>query len=247
MLIGVIMSDQIINQNQNIQQQEAKGTFRGVADIVFLIDVTASMQPALDGLKANLNKFVDLLDGKLTKDQTKIQWRARVIGYRDVEADGDNWWIENKFVDKVEELKNQISNLKADGGGDIPENTLDALLLAAKNTEWGDKKHKFIILFTDAPTKEKINKKNLEEGEKDDVNYLIQVLIAKRIKLILVAPKDRAGIYSILSAVPKSTVYFIGNEGESDVYSGLQNQNFDELLNLIAATISDSSSQPVVA
>jgi len=42
---------------------------------------------------------------------------------------------------------------------DLPENSLDALLIAAKKTAWGEKRHKFIILFTDAPTKAKINKK----------------------------------------------------------------------------------------
>lgn len=242
------MSDQgKINQNQNIQQQDGKKTVRGVADIVLLIDVTNSMQPALDGLKANLNNFADFLDGKLTKDQTKIQWRARVIGYRDVEMDGANWWVANDFVDKVDLLKNQISSLKADGGGDIPENTLDALLKAVKETQWGDKRHKFIILFTDAPTKEKIDKKNLEEGEKDDVEYLIQILIQKRVILVLVAPDDNAGIYKKLSAVPQSKFYPLGNENDAAVYSGLQNQNFDKLLEIIAATVSASSVVPVVA
>lgn len=233
--------------NQNIQQQNVEGNFRNVADIVFLIDVTGSMQPALDGLKDNLNKFADSLDGKLTKNQAKIQWRAKVIGYRDAEVDGNNWWIENDFVDKVDLLKNQISSLKAEGGGDIPENTLDAILLSAKETKWGDKRHKFIILFTDAPTKEKIAKKNLDEGEADNVNYLIQILNKERIKLVLVAPNDNAGIYKTLSAVPKSKIYFVGNENDANVYSGLQNQNFDELLEMIAATVSATAAEPIIA
>lgn len=240
------MSDQAISQNQNIQQQQAEKKVRGIADIVFLIDVTASMQPALNGLKANLNKFVDLLDGKLTKDQAKIQWRAKVIGYRDVEVDGANWWVDNEFVDKVDDLKNQISSLTADGGGDIPENTLDALLIAAKKTQWGDKRHKFIILFTDAPTKQKIDRKNLEQGEKDDVKYLMQILAQNRIKLVLIAPDDNAGIYKTLSSIPKSKIYPLGSENDAAIYSGLQNQNFDELLGMIAATISNSAAEGAI-
>ena len=64
---------------------------------------------------------------------------------------------------------------------------------------------------------------------------------------MLVAPIDNAGIYKTLSAVPRSKIYTVGNENDASVYSGLQNQNFEELLEMIAATVSASSVEPVVA
>ena len=42
-----------------MDQQQTKT--RGVADIVFLIDVSGSMAPAIDALKANIGTFVESL------------------------------------------------------------------------------------------------------------------------------------------------------------------------------------------
>ena len=39
--------------------QDALGKKKGVADIVFLIDVSGSMQPCLDALKENIGVLVD--------------------------------------------------------------------------------------------------------------------------------------------------------------------------------------------
>jgi len=237
------------NQNQGgqIQQQEVEKKVRGKADIVFIIDVTGSMGPALEGLKENLNKFVDELEGTVTKDQQKVDWRARVIGFRDVVADGANWWVESEFVSDADALKNQINALKPSGGGDAPENALDALLLAAKKTDWGEKRHHFILFFTDAPTKEKIDPSNLEPGEPDNVEYVRQILYNKRIKLFMVCPEDNKGIYKELERTPKTKSIYVGKEGEERIYEGLKNQNWNELLESIAKTISDTSGTPIPA
>lgn len=85
---------------QIIQQVSPKGKVVGKADVVLLIDNTGSMSPCIDELKKNIGQnFVDALDGKLTSSQQKVDWRARIVTYGDVEADGLNWIdLSNPFV-----------------------------------------------------------------------------------------------------------------------------------------------------
>ena len=47
-------------------------------------------------------------------------------------------------------FQEQVAAVTAEGGGPIPESALDAIYTAA-HSEWRDKCHRAIILFTDAP------------------------------------------------------------------------------------------------
>jgi hypothetical protein len=57
---------------------------KGVADIVFLVDITGSMAPCIDALRANIEIFID----SLSKGNAPPirDWRGKVVGYRDVEG-----------------------------------------------------------------------------------------------------------------------------------------------------------------
>ena len=99
--------------------QEALEKKRGIPDIVFLVDSTGSMSSCIEALRASISAFVDTLTssdangGVLIKD-----WRIRVVGYRDRDADGSQWLIDNPFVTDVTEAKAQLSTLDAKGGGE---------------------------------------------------------------------------------------------------------------------------------
>ena len=55
-------------------------------DIVFLIDATGSMTDCIDAIRTSIGLFFDTLDS----DWSPIKdWRARVVGYRDANCDGD--------------------------------------------------------------------------------------------------------------------------------------------------------------
>ena len=115
--------------------QESK--VRGVADIVFLIDVTGSMQPCIDALRDNIRGFIETLSSKDANNGSPVKdWRARVVGYRDFPADGEaKWLVDNEFVRDAGALGGQLSRLVAEGGGDEPESLLDALYLVSKAPE----------------------------------------------------------------------------------------------------------------
>jgi hypothetical protein len=104
---------------------------KGVVDIVFLLDVTGSMQPCIDALKNNISSFVDTLITKSPNNESPVKhWRAKVVGFRDFNVDREPI-IEQPFVEDAGALKQQLSNVHAEGGGDEPESLLDALYQVA--------------------------------------------------------------------------------------------------------------------
>jgi hypothetical protein len=237
-----------MENQQIIQQVSPRGRVVGVADIVLLIDNTGSMQPCIEELKKNISQnFVDALEGRLTSAQQKVNWRARVVTYGDVEADGPNWInLSNPFVSEARALKEQIEAISLIGGGDIEETLLDAIYSVLKNTEWRQNCHRFIVIFTDAPTKPRMDARVIEENEANDVPHLQHLLISNRIKVYAVLP-DHEIYRQLFGPLPKCWPVWIGKPGEQGVYEGLKNQKFDELLQQIAKTVTQSSGEPIPA
>jgi len=106
---------------------------KGVADIIFLVDATGSMQPGIDNLKNNIEHFFDLLENPSGPNgQLPVKdWRAAVYAYRDYAEDGPKWFEPRPFVRGAAAVKAQLAEIKADGGGDEPEDLVDALLKIA--------------------------------------------------------------------------------------------------------------------
>ena len=99
--------------------QESLEKKKGIPDIVFLLDASGSMTACIAAVTQNIASFVETLaspdsnGGVLIKD-----WRIRVMGYRDREADGSQWLVDNPFSGGVDEVKAQLAALEAKGGGD---------------------------------------------------------------------------------------------------------------------------------
>src|SRR4051812_37123874 len=108
-----------------MSQEPAKT--KGVVDIVFLLDITGSMQPCIDALKEHIKVFIRSLTTKDANNSNPVRdWRAKAVGYRDAEVDSD-WYVDNPFVRDPVQLTAQLAALEAKGGGDEPETLLDAL------------------------------------------------------------------------------------------------------------------------
>ncbi|MET0693567.1 MAG: vWA domain-containing protein [Propionibacteriaceae bacterium] len=126
-------------------------------DIVFCIDVTGSMNPILDAVKANALGFYDDVQTNLTaKGKNVAQLRVRVIAFRDFVADGDAALEESPFYALPTErsgFSEFVNGLIAQGGGDAPESGLEAVALAV-NSPWtttGDRRRQVIVVWTDQP------------------------------------------------------------------------------------------------
>ncbi len=107
-------------------------------DVMFIFDETGSMADEIAALLQKTRKFAD------TIAQGGINFRLGLLSFSDS--------IEKKYeyTSDVELFKKNVSALTAQGGGDEPENQLDALIEAAKIPSRGDAKRIF-ILVTDAP------------------------------------------------------------------------------------------------
>ena len=237
---------------------QARTRTKGVADIVFTVDISGSMSPCIDALRTNIEAFIDSLSrGDANNSAPVKDWRGKVVGYRDIEeadAEGLPWIVDNPFVRDAGALKAQLAALQAMGGGDEPESLLDALYKVAsmeampKGSQSEDPRKwryrsdaaRVVVVFTDAPFKETMSIPEAEGGSLQDV---ANVIMANRIILSLFAPNFEG--YDRLSQIDKS-------EWEVIEYDGLSPQdalqkftadpaNFRTTLKQLAASVSRSA------
>lgn len=125
-------------------------------DIVMCIDATGSMKPIIEEVKGNAlsfyQKFVEAMD---ENDKGVSQLRIKVIVFRDYGCDPEPM-VESTFYtlpEQNEEFKSFVNSIEPSGGGDVPENALEAIALALKSdwTTGGSKRRHAILVFSDAP------------------------------------------------------------------------------------------------
>jgi FHA domain-containing protein/integrin beta-like protein len=126
--------------------------FRGAGqgrpvDIVFVMDVTESMQPYIDAVKQNVISFAQDLAAN------NRDYRLGLVTFEDyvISKEPDcNCPYRTKMTSDVNEFTNWVGSLHAGGGGDIPEDQLDALAYAS-TFPFRPQAQGVIILVTDAP------------------------------------------------------------------------------------------------
>ena len=144
--------------------QEALGGVTKYVDIVFCIDVTYGMTPIINTVKdLTLNFYDDFframpLSKQSLKKPSIKQLRVKVIAFRDYYCDGPYAMEESDFFElpkQKNEFRNFVASLEAKGGGDEPENALEAMALAMKSdwvrvTNPNTEKARNVVVFTDA-------------------------------------------------------------------------------------------------
>lgn len=125
-------------------------------DIVMCIDATASMAPIIEEVKGNAISFYQkFIDSMEENDKEVEQLRIKVIVFRDYGCD-DEPMVESEFFSlpaQNEEFRAFVNGIEAKGGGDSPENALEAIALALKSdwTTGGSKRRHAVLVFSDAP------------------------------------------------------------------------------------------------
>lgn len=127
-------------------------------DLVFCIDATMSMEPMLETVKKNaLNFHQDFHNVMSEKDKKVSQLRIRVIAFRDYYYDGNKAMLATDFFklpEMSEDFEMVVKGILPDGGGDDPEDGLEALAYAMKSN-WSTssaKKRHVIVVWTDDGT-----------------------------------------------------------------------------------------------
>jgi len=213
---------------------------KGIADIVFCIDATGSMSPFLDTVKERIKDFVVKLGTSDEHQKIPVDWRIKVVGYRDAFEDGTDWIVglDNPFSNNPEEVYRQLAELMPEGGGDDPETLMDALYSivshARNENEWREPVHRIIIVITDERSKDKMHENTVEPGEPQDGNHLLNLLVMEKIKLIYYGPECE--VIENLASVPGSQIKSCSTLGD-----GLRSIDWDEQLDFLRKTISETS------
>lgn len=127
-------------------------------DLVFCIDATMSMYPLIDMVKDNALNFYQDFQAKMEEKHKKVtQLRIRVVVFRDYWYDKQEAMLVTNFFylpDQAEEFAQCIRSIEIKGGGDDPEDGLEALAYAIRS-DWttdGFKRRHVIVVWSDAET-----------------------------------------------------------------------------------------------
>ena len=218
-------------------------------DIVFCVDATGSMRPVLDEVKNGILHFhSDLANAMSAKGKTIDGLRVRVVAFRDYYADKADAMLVTDFFElprQAEELSRCIASINPKGGGDDPEDSLEALAYAIRSDWKTDKTMKgrqVIVLWTDAPPHEMGYAKEspyypsgmpatLSElsrwwGTGNSESYMDNR--AKR--LLLFVPDDPT--WNLISKSWNNTIFFPSIAGQ-----GLREYEYERIINSISNTI----------
>ncbi|MBR6762489.1 MAG: VWA domain-containing protein [Clostridia bacterium] len=221
-------------------------------DMVFCIDATGSMEDftgsqtrIINMVKENAIHFYNDFHNVMEEKKKRVrQLRVRLVIFRDYNSDGEYAMQVTDFFrlpqDSVE-FEACVNSIHADGGGDIPEDGLEALAYAIRS-DWateGTKKRQVIVAWTDADAhplgfgqKSKYYPKGMpaDLGELgdwwDDPELINQV--SKR--MVIFAPDT--GNWKYISD-NWNLVWHI----PSVAGNGLAEQTYDQILNLIAQSV----------
>lgn len=205
----------------------------GIVDLVICIDTTGSMSDVIEAVKSNVaTHLIGGIKTQMAKNQSPLDWRARVIGYGDLN-EGEAIY-ESAFTSNESELTNTVMNIPRTGGGDEPESTFDAMVVASQSPWRTDTAaHRVVILFTDASPIPELHSNTLPSGPRD-VDEVISQLISQKVKLFLYGPQNT--MYEKLKLLPKAQITLFPPEKTHDNLQSLV--DFSKEFEQMAKTIS---------
>lgn len=228
------------------KQEAAEPSLTYAVDLVFCIDKTGSMVPLIRRVKKNALKFHEDLMAKMQEMNKRIdELRVRVIAFGDVWADGANWLKVSEFLklpDQIDEYRDFVTEIEAKGGGDEPENGLEALALAFQSdwTKGGDRRRHVVVVWTDTSSH------TLERAAAEQPsNYPAEIpksfdeltdqwdseqIDASARRLILFAPDVYP--WADIAAHWEETVHFSSRGGD-----GLGEMDYSFIMNMLAHSI----------
>jgi von Willebrand factor type A domain len=127
--------------------QRAFDLYQTGLDMVICIDSTGSMQPTIDALGAALGDMVDILDGISPK------MRLAIVHYKDSgELGKTGAKVVQPFNKNIKVAQENLDDLRAFGGGDLPEAVLGGLEQSLDpKLGWKKDANKLVVLIGDAP------------------------------------------------------------------------------------------------
>ena len=217
-------------------------------DIVMCIDATGSMGGLIHKVKENASHLhSDLFQLMKKKGKNIDELRTRIIVFRDYDADGvENAMLATDFYRLPEEnaeFQAALDCIEAKGGGDDPEDGLEALAYAMKS-DWakeGQKKRQIIVVWSDEGTHPlgvgpKVAMEGYPSKMPRDFDQLTQMWDDDEImnysakRLLLFAPESSG--WNEISSTWDQVIHFPSEAG-----NGLDEINYEAILSEITNTI----------
>jgi hypothetical protein len=240
-------------------EQGSLGKKRGIADIVLLIDITGSMQSCLDALRTNIEVMINgMVNPGPNADAVVKDWRIKVVGFRDVRADGDHWWEESPFETDVSAVRGHLAKLQAAGGDDEPESLLDALWKLATQPATGKGEQtdslkwrhrsdaaRVVIAFTDASCHMTTS---LPEAGGAGFEDVAREIMAAKLRISLFCPEADCytASFSMIDAIEIETIGSLSDAKEKMKEFTGNPEHFKNTLRALAKSISASSVTPTL-
>jgi hypothetical protein len=118
------------------------------ADLLFLIDKTASMADDIQNIKNGLHQIIEELEHFKSV-------RMAIALYGDKNVDGLDWFSYKNFDYDYTAAKSFIKSINVTGGGDFPESVYEGFFQGNSKNFWKSGRKRMIILIGDAPPLEK--------------------------------------------------------------------------------------------
>lgn len=121
------------------------GYARPVADVVFVIDTTGSMDDKIDGLLQACSSFARRLAAK------DVDWRVAIVAFGDLRVEGDRI-VATGYMDHVENVQASLRRVpRFSGGANRGESSLDALDRAIGLPSRHDATRVFLLITDEGP------------------------------------------------------------------------------------------------
>jgi von Willebrand factor type A domain len=128
-----------------VRMEVGRDSTKALADLVFVIDTTGSMNDKIDGLIDSCQSFVDRLATR------HIDWAVAIVGFGDLTVEGDRI-VATPFSSSAERVKALLRGLpRYSGGGNEGESSLEALNAALHQPGYRAGAMKVLVLITDEP------------------------------------------------------------------------------------------------
>lgn len=188
-------------------------TERIPVDFVFLVDVTGTMQAYINGVKNNIENFVEALRTR------GIEYRLGLVLFSDIIEE-----VHQPTTD-VKEFLSWLNKVFASGGFDEKENALEAIR-EGMEMRWNPAASKVLVLVTDAPYHQFGEKGNGRTYLTTDI--VIEQLQKSKVRLFCITVPGLAG-YKQMSDETNGAVYDIRTS-----FSRILDQYSTQLTNLYA-------------
>lgn len=215
---------------KTLRQRAATLASKRRADIMFVLDCTGSMQGEIDSIKETIIEFADTIE----KDGVRV--RVGMVEFRDRLIDEEHRVLSfngEVFTDKPTLFRQEVAKLEADGGGDAPESSLDAVMLALRQP-FHPEANKAIVLITDAPP-------HVPDKETESIEEVVEAIKTAGVHqfyLVIPTQEKESQIYlKLLSAGAKGMAFELG---EGDDFRS-RSDNFKRTLMSLGKTISTAT------